>query len=756
MQVPRRKDSSFPLSSTIRAEPPRGFPFTSPRQQWSPAIETGGDSSLASLAASAYDSKMKPSNEGLMRPRHSFFNQRLLCFLFVFIAMTAIWLIGSTGVLENSLKHLQENDSFLGPYRKLGKKSEVMEEMEKFIKESRTILKQLSEKPPPTPLFDPEKASHSSEILNSLAIMGQRLTDKMKEIQKDAENQKVELAAFSANLSSSLSERIREELANSTGSKLAGKLGVLDSVQTKFEVQASEMEALRRETRDVRELVRGVKAEVMSFRQAVGETAARMGEMEGKMDDMAADVRKQLQAQAKSAHNVTQDLLAKLEKMPLLAHTTVKEVISVPEPATGGGGGAPILEAWQQHTFKPFGVYSFVQFSGYRVSSTSFIAIGMGALRMRDKRIAGPCRWTGSRFVNYGSLSEIYAYEDHNLLYEVVMLMCTLSSPSDAGGFLVGRLDKEEILLFREEDYTVPVDPPTELPINITVCSAPMHGDVPLWAVRQFVEYHRLIGIPHAILFDSLARSDGLLAMFEKDIKEGSVEITAFGGVEEYESWYHGQLLAVQDCIYRTRFTSRWLLLADLDEYFWVRPPRTVASILAEHDDKPGFSHGSYWFSVFLCRPKHDHQLEMGPFYQELEGDAFQVENFVFRWPEPACWQEEPQVDPNLCLSHKGHRKVVMNPRMYKRLGVHGPVGNEGPEMEQLSTEVVAHAHFSSITAPASHDVCNDTVPLTEQKSWWRVDPSFARLVARLRKGYKCDFAKDGCKPLKALPSRLL
>ena len=42
-----------------------------------------------------------------------------------------------------------------------------------------------------------------------------------------------------------------------------------------------------------------------------------------------------------------------------------------------------------------------------------------------------------------------------------------------------------------------------------------------------------------------------------------------------------GQLLVVNDCAYRTRFTTQWALFMDPDEYLYAtKPPHSVMEIL--------------------------------------------------------------------------------------------------------------------------------------------------------------------------------
>ena len=115
------------------------------------------------------------------------------------------------------------------------------------------------------------------------------------------------------------------------------------------------------------------------------------------------------------------------------------------------------------------------------------------------------------------------------------------------------------------------------------------------------------------------------------------------------------QLLAITDCMYRTRLTSKWVFMADTDEYLVPKPPLTMRSILAQHSEAAFITHGQTAAGSQKCVDVR------GP-------NVFAVERTVFRWPGKGyCTLEEredfEEATRRYCLDHFGHRKYFLNPR---------------------------------------------------------------------------------------------
>ena len=115
------------------------------------------------------------------------------------------------------------------------------------------------------------------------------------------------------------------------------------------------------------------------------------------------------------------------------------------------------------------------------------------------------------------------------------------------------------------------------------------------------------------------------------------------------------QLLAITDCVYRTRLTSKWVFMADTDEYIVAQPPLTIRSILQQHSEAAFITHGQTAMGSQKCL--------------NVTGlNVFTIERIIFRWPGKGYCTLETRQDFNeatrpYCLDHFGHRKYFLNPR---------------------------------------------------------------------------------------------
>lgn len=438
------------------------------------------------------------------------------------------------------------------------------------------------------------------------------------------------------------------------------------------------------------------------------------------------------------------------------------------------------VTSWQQQSFQKHAGHSFVLFSSYRMDSRYFVAMGFGLLSHHNHRTMGLCSWTDTQgHVRQSVLRTLYPLEHHELLYEVVLLFCGFEKDVPPGGFLEAAIDHEDVVLHREEEGAFPggTTAAEPFPSRLTVCCTPIHGkSMSPRRIREFVEYHRLLGADHFEMYDAGGVDDELRAAFAADLAAGTIVMTPFQGTEKYQSWYHGQLLAQHDCFYRSRYRARWVLVADFDEYIWPRNTSGVPLLdfLDRHNGTSVVTHGASWFDIARCRPPAHHELEVKLTHEELEapagaadgegaaqlhasadlvhaaradratrgtGEAFGVEQFSFRWPK-VCFRDD--YDPKYCPLELGHRKYFADPRLVLKMGIHGNVErlNYPPSTHHLSTDVLVHAHFQGFVSQDS--VCTERFPLKQPIDWWVVDTSFITFARSLRADHVCTFSGPG------------
>ncbi len=123
----------------------------------------------------------------------------------------------------------------------------------------------------------------------------------------------------------------------------------------------------------------------------------------------------------------------------------------------------------------------------------------------------------------------------------------------------------------------------------IGVCIAPMRGDMYGDAVGTFFDHYLNLagGHAHFLLYNLSAGANTSASIREYSTKHpGAIEIvqwqTASGREEGVlnGTWYHGQMLAINDCMLRMAGRARWVGYLDMDEY--VVPHCRRAASLAE------------------------------------------------------------------------------------------------------------------------------------------------------------------------------
>jgi hypothetical protein len=202
-------------------------------------------------------------------------------------------------------------------------------------------------------------------------------------------------------------------------------------------------------------------------------------------------------------------------------------------------------------------------------------------------------------------------------------------------------------------------------------CGAPMYGMVRADWVLQWMTYHHFLadGKAHFLFYNLGGLAKGDRAMFQRFLDAGKLSITDVldpNLVADYPTWYHHQVLFINDCLHRSRFMAERVFFIDYDEFvqgFWdgvqVPAPDTLSEFMARHEKEPWISFGSVYANTQDCRRGVSHEAV--------------VERMVWRRPAPACRQKaKTLIDPWLCIGPLGRRKFVVNPVKTFAAGVHG------------------------------------------------------------------------------------
>ncbi|KAK6480921.1 glycosyltransferase family 92 protein F13G3.3-like, partial [Huso huso] len=180
----------------------------------------------------------------------------------------------------------------------------------------------------------------------------------------------------------------------------------------------------------------------------------------------------------------------------------------------------------------------------------------------------------------------------------------------------------------------------------------------------QTIEMHRLLGVQKVFIYktSSSREIDKVLGHY---IKEGIVEvipwqITSF--IDVSYSWkpkaggdlhYNGQIAALNDCVYRNMYTSRYVALTDLDEVIIPRKHSNWGELMKFLEKQYPYKEG------FLFDEHH--------FFNSVDGDRFAYKE----------WNNVPGVNilrhvySEPVDSKSNGRKMILNPRTVVQTSVH-------------------------------------------------------------------------------------
>lgn len=401
----------------------------------------------------------------------------------------------------------------------------------------------------------------------------------------------------------------------------------------------------------------------------------------------------------------------------------------------------PAVAEAQQLKVTARGPYGYAQFSSYRLSADAFASVGFGARHLKDLVQVAGCRWqsAGSNGTLAGRTEVLYNDEHWDRGYDAVIIRCLLEGPTpNTGGYAATSIGGEELIFYREEEgreHVLEAPPPAEMAHFATVCTPAAAAAMEPRAAAEFLEYHKKLGAAHFVLYDGGALDRQLAAALGAQLAAGVVEVVPFRDVQRYDLWRDGYYLSLHDCIYRSRLTSKWVLVANWDEYLWVRPPETLLSLLGARDGKAWLTHGAAVWAISHCRP--------GPpifDYERLREDLgssqpFSIERMVFHWPNKAvCHDPGAAPSPSLCLGMNGARKYILDPRQVAMVHVNEIVapaeGGEDLDFELAHHQTFQDLHLAANFTAACHDTWRDDAP----PDWWVRDLEEAEFAAALRR----------------------
>ncbi|KAG1938685.1 glycosyltransferase family 92 protein [Pimephales promelas] len=163
-------------------------------------------------------------------------------------------------------------------------------------------------------------------------------------------------------------------------------------------------------------------------------------------------------------------------------------------------------------------------------------------------------------------------------------------------------------------------DVPTVFPYSFTVCISVMYDYENVLGLVQAMEMFRLLGAQRVVIYKTNCDSD-IQKVLDYYVKSGLVEIipwTIKKHINVSNGWrksdspgqlhYYGQIPALNDCVYRYMYQSRYLALHDMDEFILPLKVKSWTDLLRELENTYGTNVGfEFENNIFPCTANPDY-----------------------------------------------------------------------------------------------------------------------------------------------------
>ena len=210
---------------------------------------------------------------------------------------------------------------------------------------------------------------------------------------------------------------------------------------------------------------------------------------------------------------------------------------------------------------------------------------------------------------------------------------------------------------------------PVELPVldrvglmkDLTVCIPVSFWKpkTPIWLV-QFMETMKLLQVKQVYVYNSSIAQE-YSQVFQHYVQEGFVNLrqvpSPAAGAENWDSVSLPSAISLNDCMYRSMWNSKYIILQDFDEVILPRDNETYLTMLSRIDQE-----------YDLQYPPHTYTFRNSYFWSDYPPDKTKDENLAFlryRYhapPSPKMFKPKSIVDPRQCRSVFNHYCWILFP----------------------------------------------------------------------------------------------
>ncbi|TRY89265.1 hypothetical protein DNTS_031838 [Danionella cerebrum] len=211
-------------------------------------------------------------------------------------------------------------------------------------------------------------------------------------------------------------------------------------------------------------------------------------------------------------------------------------------------------------------------------------------------------------------------------------------------------------------------EPPSVFPVNFTICISTMYDYKDVLNLVESMEMFRILGAQKVAIYRTNCNPD-VQKILDYYVKQNFVDIipwTISDHIEVSSGWrkaesqgqlhYYGQIPALNDCVYRYMYQSRYLALQDMDEVILPFADKTWTSLLPKLEEFYGDSVGfEFENNIFPFKQRACREYDISK-WKHVKGTN--ILNYIHRLPNV----------PNEFNNYK----IIVNPRLVVKPTVHG------------------------------------------------------------------------------------
>ncbi|XP_059161019.1 beta-1,4-galactosyltransferase galt-1-like isoform X2 [Physella acuta] len=172
------------------------------------------------------------------------------------------------------------------------------------------------------------------------------------------------------------------------------------------------------------------------------------------------------------------------------------------------------------------------------------------------------CHMSKDGYTAIGKGKHKFLVEDHYKEYTATMFEC----------FVGPKFKPTSISITYKPDVTptnlLEIQYPKQRERNFTVCYPALYGYNNISRIIQAIEINRVLGAQHFFIYNySISREmDAVLRHYQGEgvltVLQWPLPLSDVKGI-----WYYGEVVAINDCVYRNKFVSQYVVIHDIDEF---------------------------------------------------------------------------------------------------------------------------------------------------------------------------------------------